>query len=58
MTSNQIEEYILPSDDEIEKWHKRLIRKFPKTSVDEVNYMLKQTKTTQLLNDINLRITF
>ena len=53
MTSNQIEEYILPSDDEIEKWHKRLIRKFPKISVDEVNYMLKQTKTTQLLNDIN-----
>ncbi|ABV09925.1 ATP-binding protein [Streptococcus gordonii] len=58
MTSNQIEDYILPSDDEIEKWHKRLIRKFPKISVDEVNYMLKQTKTTQLLNDINLGITF
>ena len=30
MTSNQIEDYILPSDDEIEKWHKRLIRKFQK----------------------------
>ncbi|MGV3322538.1 hypothetical protein [Streptococcus hyovaginalis] len=58
MTSNQIEEYISPSDDEIEKWHKHLIRKSPKTSVNEVDYMLKQTKATQLFNDINLGITF